>query len=155
MWSFSNIPHCYTPLSTFPLAFYLLFLSFPFSYISIFIIPSTLSLPLCFHIYSSPLFTNTAELLSSASHPHTLQPISPQSPFQHLVFSLYHPWSSFHAGFLHGLTPSLCVFAVCVLFVSPTCHSETHCYVCGPTQTTHSAGCHKGQATEDYTSLIK
>lgn len=60
---------------------------------------------------------------------HALKPISPQPPSHHLVFSLYHRWSTFHAGFLHGLMPSLCVYAVCVLFVSPTCLSETHCFV--------------------------
>lgn len=65
----------------------------------------------------------------SLSSFHALKPISLQSPFQHLVFSLYHRWSTFHAGLLHGLMPSLCVYAVCVLFVSPACHSETHCFV--------------------------
>lgn len=78
------------------------------------------------------------------------------SPFlQHLVFSLYHRWSIFHAGLLHGLMPSLCVYAVCVLFGSPTCHSETHWFVwglSGSTQTFHSAGCHRSQAIKDYTS---
>lgn len=79
-----------------------------------------------------------------------------RTPFlQHLVFSLYHRWSIFHAGLLHGLMPSLCVYAVCVLFGSPTCHSETHWFVwglSGSTQTFHSAGCHSGQAIMNYTS---
>lgn len=78
-----------------------------------------------------------------------------QSPFlQHLVFSLYHRWSIFHAGLLHGLMPSPGVYAVCVLFGSPTCHSETHWFVwglSGSTQTSHSAGCHRGQAIKDCT----
>lgn len=95
----------------------------------------------------------------SRPHPFTpLQPICPESLFfflQHLVFSLYHRWSTFHAGLLHALMPSLCVYAVCVLFVSPACHSETHWLVwglSGSTQTFHSAGCHRGQAIKDYTS---
>lgn len=81
------------------------------------------------HLQLCSVYHRCLVSIFSLSSLHALQPISPQSPFQHLVFSLYQRWSTFHAGLLHTLMPSLCVYAACVLFVSPTCHSETHCFV--------------------------
>lgn len=52
-----------------------------------------------------------------------------------------------------------CVYAACVLFVSSTCHSETHCFVYGPASHTpnHSrtADCRRDAAAEDHTRLSK
>lgn len=43
----------------------------------------------------------------------------PHSLLSNIGFSLrIATWSAFHAGFLHGLTPPLCVYAACVLFLS-------------------------------------
>lgn len=94
----------------------------------LFIIPFPL-FPLLHSKYTVQLCSIYNCCLVSIFYLSSLQPISPQSPFQHLVFSLYHHWSTFHAGLLHGLMPSLCFYAVCVLFVSPTRHSKTHCFV--------------------------
>lgn len=122
----------------------------------VFAIPSSL-LPLCLQKCSAAVVYQSQPRSYLVLIPSLPSSQFAQSPFflQHLVFSLYHRWSTFHAGLLHALMPSLCVYAVCVLFVSPACHSETHWFVwglSGSTQTFHSAGCHRGQAIKDYTS---
>lgn len=97
-------------------------------------------------------------LLPSCSCPFTpCNQFSSQSPFQHLVFAPYRsaiclPW--FHPTHSQPPPPN-CVYAACVLFVSSTCHSETHCPASHTPNLSRTADCRRDAAAEDHTRLSK
>lgn len=89
MWSFSSISLLLTIPFTFPLwpCILCFIFSAPLLYtiVILFIIPSTLFVPLHLNIQLCSIYHPCLVSIFSLSSLHALQPISPQSPFQHLV----------------------------------------------------------------------
>lgn len=124
-WSYSSISLFLSVLLP-SLLWPCMFLFYPFSYPSLYhsyplyhsIHPFLLiAFP---HIQLCSIYHRCLVSIFFLSSLHSLQPISPQSPFQHLVFSLYHRWSTFHAGLLHALMPPpVFMLHVCYLYPLP------------------------------------
>lgn len=108
------------------------------------------------HGYSSALFTALVLLPV-----HTVQPIFLTVSFPTSSFCSISPCDlpSMVPPTLPAPPPPNCVYAACVLFVSSTCHSETHCFMYGTASHTpkHSrtADCRRDAAAEDHTRLSK